>query len=209
MVKSIVICNLDVLHEAQLWVETVFHDETKHSTKVECIQHVDLKESPNYHAIFVYHTDVASVENNHFFYTLCKSSECPVYFCVQTLDSLSYSRLIQVATLGYKGIVDGYDYHFFSTQSLIKSKHSDFYVSHTIVKKTLLRSIEEYKKLSKLTKNELNILKLVCSGMSYNEIAESMVLSIDGVRYYMRKLFSKLGVNTKYELLKLAWFLID
>ena len=41
----------------------------------------------------------------------------------------------------------------------------------------------------------LNILDLLAKGRTYHEIADDMDISIDGVRYYVKKIFKTLGVK--------------
>ena len=39
------------------------------------------------------------------------------------------------------------------------------------------------------------ILALLSEGCTYQEIADRMEISVDGVRYYVKKIFHRLGVN--------------
>ena len=41
----------------------------------------------------------------------------------------------------------------------------------------------------------LEVLDLLSKGKSYNQIAEGVDISVDGVRYYIKKVFKALGVN--------------
>lgn len=41
----------------------------------------------------------------------------------------------------------------------------------------------------------LEVLDLLSKGKSYNQIAEGVDISVDGVRYYIKKIFNALGVN--------------
>ena len=41
----------------------------------------------------------------------------------------------------------------------------------------------------------LEVLDLLSKGKSYNQIAEGVDISVDGVRYYIKKIFKALGVN--------------
>jgi DNA-binding NarL/FixJ family response regulator len=57
-----------------------------------------------------------------------------------------------------------------------------------------------------LTAKEKLIVKLVCQGQSYKMIASDTNLSIDGVRYYLQRIYRKLEINSKAELIAIAMF---
>jgi DNA-binding NarL/FixJ family response regulator len=50
-----------------------------------------------------------------------------------------------------------------------------------------------------LSKKEKEILNLLADGHSYKVIADDINLSIDGVRYHIRKIYEKLQVNSRSE----------
>jgi DNA-binding NarL/FixJ family response regulator len=55
-----------------------------------------------------------------------------------------------------------------------------------------------------LSAKEKQIVKLVCQGQSYKMIASDTNLSIDGVRYYLQRIYRKLEINSKAELIAIA-----
>jgi DNA-binding NarL/FixJ family response regulator len=57
-----------------------------------------------------------------------------------------------------------------------------------------------------LTAKEKLIFKLDCQGQSYKMIAGDTDLSIDGVRYYLQRIYRKLEINSKAELIAIAMF---
>ena len=57
-----------------------------------------------------------------------------------------------------------------------------------------------------LSAKEKQIVKLVCQGQSYKMIAGDTDLSIDGVRYYLQRIYRKLEINSKAELIAIAMF---
>ena len=57
-----------------------------------------------------------------------------------------------------------------------------------------------------LTAKEKLIVKLVCQGQSYKMIAVDTDLSIDGVGYYLQRIYRKLEINSKAELIAIAMF---
>lgn len=50
-----------------------------------------------------------------------------------------------------------------------------------------------------LTKREREVLDLLCQGKSYKNIASSLFISPDTVRYHLKNIYKKLQVNSKYE----------
>ena len=57
-----------------------------------------------------------------------------------------------------------------------------------------------------LSTREKQIVKLVCQGQSYKMIASDTNLSIDGVRYHLQRIYRKLEINSKAELITIALF---
>lgn len=49
--------------------------------------------------------------------------------------------------------------------------------------------------VKKIGNKSIQIIELLDEGYTYNEIAEKTGISIDGVRYYIKKIFKSLGVN--------------
>jgi DNA-binding NarL/FixJ family response regulator len=54
-----------------------------------------------------------------------------------------------------------------------------------------------------LTEKELNIAKELSAGLSYKLIADKVGISIDGVRFHLQKIYRKLEINSKGELIAL------
>ena len=54
-----------------------------------------------------------------------------------------------------------------------------------------------------LTKKEASVIKHTINGQLYEEIAKLMGISINGVRYYIKKIYKKLHIGSKGELFNL------
>lgn len=61
------------------------------------------------------------------------------------------------------------------------------------VNKTFLGEFPQ--KQSQLKPKELQVLEYLKNGLTYSEIATIAPFSINGVRYYVKKIYKKLGVN--------------
>lgn len=56
------------------------------------------------------------------------------------------------------------------------------------------------------TQREIDVIRGLIDGHSYKEIASSNFMTIDGVRYYVRSIYPKLGVSSRDQLVKaLTW----
>jgi two-component system, NarL family, response regulator LiaR len=55
-----------------------------------------------------------------------------------------------------------------------------------------------------LTERERDVLKCMAEGLSNNEIAEKLVISIGTVKFHVSNVFHKLGVDSRVEAVKLA-----
>ena len=82
------------------------------------------------------------------------------------------------------------------TLDLLKENNVSFNILEEEEKKPEPKPIlikNGYKKL--LGNNGINVLQSLADGYSYKEIAERETMSVDGVRYYIKKIFKALGVN--------------
>lgn len=58
-----------------------------------------------------------------------------------------------------------------------------------------LTAVTTTEKSIKLNQKELLVLNYLKKGFIYSEIAPEMEMTIDGVRYYTKQIYKKLGVN--------------
>ncbi len=59
------------------------------------------------------------------------------------------------------------------------------------------------KKDYELAPKESQVLQLLIEGLSYKMISNEMGISIDGIRYYIKKTYKKLQINSRPELMKM------
>ena len=50
-----------------------------------------------------------------------------------------------------------------------------------------------------LTRREQHVLRLLCDGCSYDEIAARLDLSTSGVRFHLRRLYRRLDTNGRLQ----------
>jgi LuxR family maltose regulon positive regulatory protein len=55
-----------------------------------------------------------------------------------------------------------------------------------------------------LTDRELDVLRLIAQGLKYKEIAERLVISLNTVRYHVKAIYGKLGVNNRTQAVETA-----
>lgn len=56
-----------------------------------------------------------------------------------------------------------------------------------------------------LTDQELKIIRLLVDGLSYQEVADNMNVTINGVRYHVKNIYKKLQINSKGALVRQFW----
>ncbi len=57
---------------------------------------------------------------------------------------------------------------------------------------------------NELTERERDVLRAMAEGMSNNEIAEKLFISVGTVKFHISNIFQKLGINSRVEAVKLA-----
>jgi DNA-binding NarL/FixJ family response regulator len=52
-----------------------------------------------------------------------------------------------------------------------------------------------------LTEQEMQIVQFITDGLSYKMIADKLLISINTVRYHIKKIYRQLHINSKAELI--------
>lgn len=79
------------------------------------------------------------------------------------------------------------------------------YMSPTVARKVVAHfNPKPQSKPQVLTQREKQIVQALSDGLSYKLIADRLLISIDGVRYHIRNIYSKLHVNSKGEVISQA-----
>lgn len=55
-----------------------------------------------------------------------------------------------------------------------------------------------------LTQREVEVLRLIAAGMKYEQVAENLVISLNTVRFHVKVIYSKLGVNNRVQAIEAA-----
>jgi DNA-binding NarL/FixJ family response regulator len=89
-------------------------------------------------------------------------------------------------------------------KSLIEAYNGGSPMTPSVARKVIssfqnAKVIENENIVSELTEREQQILNLMAQGKSYNNIADEVCLSVDGVYYHIRHIYEKLHVHSRAE----------
>ena len=83
-----------------------------------------------------------------------------------------------------------------NTLDLLKQNQITFHIiEEPVVSTTAPNRAYDFTLTKKMGRKGHDVLKCLSEGYSYNEIAEETGITVDGVRYYIKKIFKHLGVN--------------
>ena len=72
-----------------------------------------------------------------------------------------------------------------------------FYENSLIEREKMIGTLEEERKLFKLTKREKEICYYLKKGYTYKKIAETLFISINTVNKHVKNIYQKTGVNNR------------
>ena len=67
------------------------------------------------------------------------------------------------------------------------------------IARMVVRSFRKEEQPADLTNREREVLKCLCEGNSYKQIAENLYIDINTVKFHIRNIYHKLEVNSKGE----------
>jgi DNA-binding NarL/FixJ family response regulator len=67
----------------------------------------------------------------------------------------------------------------------------------------ILKAEKKYKEFEKLTEIESKLIQFLVDGLTYNQIASMMNITIHGVRYHIMNIYKKLEVNTRHQIVSI------
>lgn len=117
-------------------------------------------------------------------------------------DEVLVPRAMHAGATGYllKGV---------SNQKLIEAIRAAYAGQPTMAREAVDDLVEAAAPSNKpdieLSERERQVLTLLAQGLSNKEIADQLFFSVSTVKYHVRVLFSKLGVNSRAEVIALAW----
>jgi DNA-binding NarL/FixJ family response regulator len=113
-------------------------------------------------------------------------------------DVLHYSQMIHA---GIKGFVLKKSTKFELQQAVTEVYNGGIFFSQEILQKVTFQSIHSSIKQEQLTNREYDILNLVCSGLTSQEIAEKLFISLKTVEVHRANILSKAKVRNTAELI--------
>lgn len=116
-------------------------------------------------------------------------------------DDVSVNAMLRSGAVGYvlkNASVD-------ELESIIRAVHE----GNTVVDSTLMRRILHpddlrANKASNLSPRELEILKLIATGLSYSQVAKCLGISLSTVKFHITNMLAKLNVETRNEAIVVA-----
>lgn len=112
--------------------------------------------------------------------------------------------VFQALSYGAKGyLVKGLSLYKLET-SLISALEDGVYPISNEVVRHLVRYFQLSEEVStELNPQEFSIARMLADGMTYQAIADLILMSINGVRYHVKNIYRKLGVDNRQELKRL------
>ena len=113
-------------------------------------------------------------------------------------DVLHYSQMIHA---GVKGFILKKSPKYELQRAINEVYNGGIYFSQEILQKVTFPSIQSSNKQEQLSNREYDVLNLVCSGLTSQEIAEKLFISLKTVEVHRANIFSKAHVRNTAELI--------
>ncbi|MFZ4260893.1 LuxR C-terminal-related transcriptional regulator [Sphingobacterium sp. HJSM2_6] len=122
----------------------------------------------------------------------------------ESYDMSFVKMCIEYGALAY--LLKGYDYQYLNCVILEVLAGGSF-ISPLLARKVFLGLQHREKALKSLTRREMDVVQGLLDGLSYKLIADDYNISLDTVREHIKKIYKKLKINSKGELLAKLNFL--
>ncbi|MBC7813375.1 MAG: response regulator transcription factor [Burkholderiales bacterium] len=115
-------------------------------------------------------------------------------------DEVSVNSMLKSGAVGYILKNTSVD----ELESIIRTvAEGNTVIDSSLMQKILQPNLSHYSNAS-LSPRELEIIKMISRGMSYNQIADSLTISLSTVKFHIGNILSKLGVETRNEAIVVA-----
>lgn len=133
----------------------------------------------------------------------CPSAEIIMLTVVEDPDSI-----FKALRMGASGYIIKSDIKISIEEHLNVHRENGALLSPSVARK-IIQYYQPTQKLKMLKPKEEAILKLMAEGQSYEDAAVALGVSIDIIRYYIKKIYTKLHVNNKVEAVRKYYNLIN
>lgn len=133
----------------------------------------------------------------------CPSVEIIMLTVVEDPDSI-----FKALRMGASGYIIKSDIKISIEEHLNVYRENGALLSPSVARK-IIQYYQPTQKLKMLKPKEEAILKLMAEGQSYEDAAVALGVSIDIIRYYIKKIYTKLHVNNKVEAVRKYYNLIN
>ncbi|KRK33301.1 hypothetical protein FC07_GL001225 [Loigolactobacillus bifermentans DSM 20003] len=100
-------------------------------------------------------------------------------------------------------IIKNYEFKIYSYDQTYSNGIVDRYHWITVAKERKSDTVSTKAADSQLTNTEQKVVRLMCNGLTYKAIAAEMVISYHTVKKHVQNIYSKCGINSRFELYKL------
>lgn len=182
-------------------------DYIKKSPRLECVLKVTSVEEflKKYHPIMkldiilldiVFLEGMDGIRGISFIHRYCSSVEIVMLTIYEDYDKIFKS--LTAGAVGYllKRDLDDIESHLIKMKSEGGSPLSAP-IARRVLEYFNPKNKKEFSKGGLLTEKEQQVIQYLSDSMSYQEIADFMNISINGVRYHIRNIYKKLKVNSK------------
>jgi DNA-binding NarL/FixJ family response regulator len=133
----------------------------------------------------------------------CPSAEIIMLTLVEDPESI-----FKALRMGASGYIIKSDIKISIAEHLNVYRENGALLSPSVARK-IIQYYQPTQKLKMLKPKEEAILKLMAEGQSYEDAAVALGVSIDIIRYYIKKIYTKLHVNNKVEAVRKYYNLIN